>query len=124
LDPLVPILVVSGLNEPGLASSLLGAGADDFLSKENLAGERLLEAVRAALDRAGAVRARRRSQPDSLLTLTADLQVAATPGRFSVGTIQRLSDQLCAELEKASPGAALPRRAVLALLLRLFGSAG
>ncbi len=124
LDPLVPILVVSGLNEPGLAARLLGAGADDFLSKDNLAGERLLEAVLAALDRAGAVRARRRSQPDSLLTLAADLQVAATPGRFSVGTIQRLSDQLCAELERAAPGAPLPRRAVLSLLLRLFGSVG
>jgi Flp pilus assembly CpaE family ATPase/CheY-like chemotaxis protein len=124
LDPLVPILVVSGLNEPGLAARLLAAGADDFLSKENLGGDRLHEAVRTALDRAGAMRSRRRPGGDSLLSLVTELQGSSPPGRFSVGTIQRLSDQLCAELEKAAPGPPLPRRAVLSFLLRLLGTAG
>jgi pilus assembly protein CpaE len=127
LDPLLPILVVSGVNEPGIAAGLLEAGADDFLSKENLGGEPLHHSVRAVLERTGAVKARRGAgrPEEELLALAAEVREASPPGRFSVGTIQRLADGLCAELEKAAGGGAtLPRRAVLALLLRLFGSAG
>jgi pilus assembly protein CpaE len=123
LDPLLPVLMVSGLSEPGVASQLLEAGADDFLSKENMAGDRLSRAVTAALERAGGVRARRGpvGPEEELRDLTGDLRRAIAPGRFGVGTIQRLSDQTCDELETAAPGAALPRRTVLGLFLRLFG---
>jgi CheY-like chemotaxis protein len=123
LDPLLPVLMVSGLSEPGVASQLLEAGADDFLSKENMAGDRLSRAVVAALERAGGVRARRGpvGPEEELLGLTSDLRRSIAPRRFGVGTIQRLSDQTCDELEKAAPGAALPRRTVLGLFLRLFG---
>ena len=125
MDALVPIVVVSSLNEPQVAAGLLEAGADDFLSKGNLGGGRLPYALETALGRSGAMRTRSgragASLDDEMRALLAELHAAIPPGRFGVAEIQRLGDQACADLERLAPGQLLPRRAVLGLFLRLFG---
>lgn len=130
VDPLVPILVVSALTEPQVAAELLEAGADDFLSKENLAGERLGRALAAALARADALRARLPQPAEGaelpldqreLLGLLGQVHQAARSVRYGVARIQRLADLVADELEKGSPGREVPRKALLALFLRLFG---
>jgi pilus assembly protein CpaE len=149
LDPLVPILAVSGLTTPHVAAELLEAGADDFLSKENLVGDSLARCLRAAVARADACKQRLpaaggAAQVDAifervcktftagsetdLLSCLQQLEEVQGASRFTAGQIQRLVDLVCSELEK-SPGArrdgapGLSRRVLLALFLRLFGGA-
>jgi pilus assembly protein CpaE len=146
LDPVVPIVVVSGLDQPQVATELLDAGADDFLSKENLSGERLARSLAAATARAEACKQRLpvdqaaeaarvdaffdkvrktvgvRTESELLRSLH-ELQESSWPRRFSAGQIGRLVDLVCGELDRTPGAAALPRRAMLALFLRLFGGA-
>ncbi len=135
----VPIVVVSGLDEPRIAAELLDAGADDFLSKENLTAQRLSQCLSDAIARADACKERGTTEQDlerlvdrvrtalpnnadsELLQSIRELHLAGS-GRFSVGQIQRLVDQICAELAPTKKGEALPRRAMLTLFLRLFGA--
>ncbi len=145
INPIVPIVVISGLAEPQVAAGLLDAGADDFLSKENLTGEALSRSIAMAVARADAFKQRlaidRAGEPASvdaffdqvrktagardeneLLHSLHELQQSGWPSRFSAGQIQRLVDLVCGELDKTpSAGGELPRRALLALFLRLFG---
>jgi CheY-like chemotaxis protein len=146
LDPIVPVVVVSSLSQPQVAAELLDAGADDFLSKENLSGERLARSLSAAAARADACKQRLASDNPTetarvdaffecvrktigvrdegeLLHNLHELQKTSWPSRFSAGQIQRLVDLVCSELDRAPPsvGGELPRRALLALFLRLFG---
>jgi CheY-like chemotaxis protein len=139
LDPVVPIIVVSGLAESRVAAELLEAGADDFLSKENLSAERLAGSLSDAVARADACKHRQLSEPgvetildrvqqalpggadSELLRSLRDLHEAGA-GRFGVAQVQRMVDQVCAELGKSSKGKELPRRAMLTLFLRLFGA--
>jgi Flp pilus assembly CpaE family ATPase len=145
LDPIIPIVVVSGLEQPQVASDLLDAGADDFLSKQNLSGERLALCLTSAAARADACKQRQERAPrpgeparfdafvdrvrktigvrdeSDLLDNLRELQ-ENWPGQFSAGQIQRLVDLVCGELDGApAEGVELPRRALLALFLRLFG---
>lgn len=62
LDPIVPILAVSGAATPQVAAELLEGGADDFINKQHLNFAVLEPSVRAALHRASVWRARGRSQ--------------------------------------------------------------
>jgi pilus assembly protein CpaE len=148
-DPIVPIVVVSGLAPPQVAAELLAAGADDFLSKENLSGERLARSLTDATARADACKQRLaagdaeetpaeaarvdaffdrvrktihvQDEKDLVHTLQ-ELQDMSWPTRFSAGQIQRLVDLLCGELDCAGASKGdLPRRALLGLFLRLFG---
>jgi DNA-binding NtrC family response regulator len=67
-DPLVPVIAVSGVATPEIASELLQAGADDYLSKAEMTSSRLAQSVRAALVRSLACRPRitdRRTTHDS-----------------------------------------------------------
>jgi pilus assembly protein CpaE len=145
LDPVAPIIVVSGLAEPQVAAELLDAGADDFLSKENLTAQRLARSLAAAVARADACRQRladgspaaaasvdaffdrfRRTvgarDENELVRSLHELQESGWPSRFSAGQIQRMVDLVCGELDRpGSPASELPRRALLALFLRLFG---
>lgn len=143
IDPLVPIIVVSGLIEPQVAADLLEAGADDFLGKENLSSDRLVRSVTAAVARAGAYRQRMAEAntadaarqlvlrqvhqaigtgPDSeLLRSLHELNRATWPAGFRAGQIQRLVDLVCSELGDPTDGHELPRRALLTLFMRLFG---
>jgi pilus assembly protein CpaE len=140
IDPVVPIVVVSGLIEPQIAAELLEAGADDFLGKENLSGERLARSISAAVARADACKPRLYPGPGAdegdgfldrvrgdaeLLRSLHELHEAARAGRFSAARIQRLVDQVCAELGPAPAGGEeFPRRALLTLFLRLFTAHG
>jgi Flp pilus assembly CpaE family ATPase/CheY-like chemotaxis protein len=145
LAPIVPIVVISGVADPQVAAELLDAGADDFLSKENLTGEALARSLAVAVARADACKQRlviehstEPAQVDAffdqmrktagardekeLLHSLHELQQSGWPSRFSAGQIQRLVDLVCGELDKTpSAGGELPRRALLALFLRLFG---
>lgn len=141
LDPIVPIIVVSGLAPPEVAAELLEAGADDFLSKENLSGERLARSLSEAVERADACKQRqlagtadvdaffdrvRRtisvSDESELLRSLRELYRAALPGPFSAAQIQRLVDLVCGELGASAGGSDGQRRALLTLFLRLFGT--
>jgi CheY-like chemotaxis protein len=142
LDPMVPVVVISGVAQPQLAAELLDAGADDFVSKENVAGQTLLRSLSAAVARAEAIRSRlegkdhtpvdeffdrvRRtvgvSDESEMLRSLHELQDSGWPRHFSAGQIQRLVDLVCGELDQAAPDEqAAPRKAMLALFMRLFG---
>jgi pilus assembly protein CpaE len=152
-DPIVPVVVVSGLAPPQVAAELLAAGADDFLSKENLSGERLARSIADATARADACKQRlaagqsAEAAPVEAARVDAffervrktvhvqdekelrnnlqELQEMSWPSRFSAGQIQRLVDLLCGELDReGTKKGELPRRALLALFLRLFGGEG
>lgn len=58
IDPLVPIIAISGQALAETASDLLRAGADDFIYKRDLTNQRLTTAIQAALQRAQQIRAR------------------------------------------------------------------
>lgn len=53
IDPAVPIIVMSGVTTPEIGAACMQAGADDYLSKQDLTGEKLAASVRKALNRAG-----------------------------------------------------------------------
>jgi pilus assembly protein CpaE len=148
LNQIVPIVVISSVTQPQVASEMLDAGADDFLSKENLTGEALARSITTAVARADAceqrlavehptepgrvdaffdqVRKTAGARSDSeLLRSLRDLQQSGLPSQFSAGQIQRLVDLVCGELDRTPGGGGdLPRRALLALFLRLFGGEG
>jgi CheY-like chemotaxis protein len=52
IDSGVPILVVSGVTTPEIGAECFQAGADDYLSKQDLTAEKLAASVRKALSRA------------------------------------------------------------------------
>ena len=58
LDPIVPIIAVSGVATDEIAAILISAGADDYLAKQTLNSKILCQSVRNALTRAQAFRAR------------------------------------------------------------------
>jgi pilus assembly protein CpaE len=127
-DAIIPILVLSGLSEPHLAAILLEAGADDFLSKENLDGERLGKALRALLTRADGLKQRLQRDEESprlpppeqeLLEQMRSLRRLTQEQPFEAGQVQRAVDQLVNQLE-AGRSQPLPRKEVLGFFLRLF----
>jgi CheY-like chemotaxis protein len=127
LNQIVPIVVISSVTQPQVASELLDAGADDFLSKENLTGEALARSISVAVARADACEQRlaveHPTEPGrvdaffdqmrktagardegELLRSLRELQQSGLPSHFSAGQIQRLVDLVCGELDK-TPGA-------------------
>jgi pilus assembly protein CpaE len=141
LDPMVPVVVISSVVQPQVAADLLAAGADDFLSKENVSGQTLVRSLSAAVARAEALEQRlgddnrldtfldrvRRALGDEgeLLRGLHEIQQHAAARRYSAGQIQRLADLVCGELDRAAPpGQATPRKALLALFMRVFGGQG
>jgi pilus assembly protein CpaE len=145
LNQIVPIVVISSVTQPQVAAHLLDAGADEFLSKENLSGATLARAISVAVARADACLQRlavahpaEPGQVDAffdqmrktagahdeheLLRSLHELQQSGLPSHLRAGQIQRLVDLVCVELDKSPDGGGeLPRRALLALFLRLFG---
>ncbi|MFQ3651954.1 MAG: response regulator [Gemmataceae bacterium] len=126
-DAMVPILVLSGLSDPQVAAELLEGGADDFLSKENLVGDRLARTLSALLARSDGLKARlpvlgSDSLPEDQRDLLQRLQRIreATQGqKFEVGRLQRAVDRLLNELQ-ADSTVELPRKELLELFLRLL----
>ncbi len=143
LDANVPIIVVSGLDQPQLATELLEAGADDFLSKVNLSRETLAHSLSACVTRADACKTRLHTSDDparvdafferirksvsanDVTELARSLDETEWPRHISAAQIQRLVDLVEGELSKAAPSRpTLPRKVLLALFLRLFGTGG
>ena len=56
LDPVIPIICISGVATSEVAAQLVRAGADDYFDKVNLTNVNLARSVRAALLRAKTVR--------------------------------------------------------------------
>lgn len=55
-DQIVPIIAVSGQATPEVAAELLEAGADDYITKQDLSANLIAESLRMALVRADAIR--------------------------------------------------------------------
>lgn len=56
LDPIVPIIAISGMASADIAARLIQGGADDYFNKRELNSADLAKSIRASLGRAGAVR--------------------------------------------------------------------
>lgn len=150
IDPIVPVVVISGVAQPNVAFDLIAAGADDFLSKENFSAQTLVRSLSAAVDRVDAIKQRLPDSPQDTVNVDAffdrmrrtagvsdeaeflkglrELHESAVPRQFTAGQIQRLVDLVCSELDRQGGGdvakSAMPRRAMLALFMRLFGGQG
>lgn len=61
LDPITPVIAVSGMATPKIAAELIEAGADDYLSKQSLNLKILAESMENALARARGFRAKVRA---------------------------------------------------------------
>jgi DNA-binding response OmpR family regulator len=56
LDPIIPIIAISGVATSEIAAELVLAGADDYFNKRDLSSDRLATTIRSSLRRADAVR--------------------------------------------------------------------
>lgn len=151
VDPLVPIIALSGMATPETASELLEVGADDYLNKQELNRENLAAAMRAALSRVEAVKqAPSRSKPlpkfeqselrfqklareffrridAALVRELDDFENAARQERLALQRLQELFTQICDELDGAADGAGVPaakrlRPLLLEAVLRIYGN--
>jgi CheY-like chemotaxis protein len=68
LDPIVPVIALSGTATPEIAAELVRAGADDFVSKQKLSVRTLSDAVFGALARSEGVRGRGRPKAENWRT--------------------------------------------------------
>lgn len=151
LDPLVPIIALSGAATPEIASELLEVGADDYLSKQDLNREALANSVRAALSRKDLVTKIKPAEDQIKLTEKVDqlfaaackiyvdklgtgflknmeeLETAARQAKITVWQLQRAlaaaCDQLNAQQPQGQPGVdKLLRPLFLETVLRVFGN--
>ncbi len=80
-DPDIPIVVLTGLADDGLAVDAIASGAQDYLLKGKIDGYQLAHAVRFAIERQRRERAPRKDQPHDPLTddrwLPSEMQFAA-----------------------------------------------
>jgi CheY-like chemotaxis protein len=149
LDPIVPIVAISGTATPEIAADLVQAGADDYISKEDLNSKMLAKSVRSALNRADALRqfesdnnSTERGPVDGLFQqICQDFKAAAGPqflarldefeaacrkANMTPGQIQRLFARVLSQSDTDQPEGRLRTRALLRpmlleILLRLFG---
>ncbi len=148
LNQIVPIVVISSVTQPQVAAQLLDAGADEFLSKENLTGEALARAISVAVARADACQQRlavthpaEPGQVDAffdqmrktagahdereLLRSLHELQQSGLPSHLRAGQIQRLVDLVCVELDKSPDGGGeLPRRQIRCFVFEVVWGRG
>jgi CheY-like chemotaxis protein len=92
LDPIVPIIALSGTATAEVAAALVRAGADDFVSKNKLSTRTLHDAVFGALARSEGVRGRGFYRPGSenWRTLTRDL-VSEFVAKLGVDWFEKLN---------------------------------
>jgi DNA-binding response OmpR family regulator len=149
LDPIVPIIAVSGKATPEIAAELLEVGADDYISKSDLQEDSLAHSVRAALtradawrqyhaaggnDRAGPAQVRFQrickdfaaSVGSEFLKRLAKFEAAAREEKLTAGQLQRWFELAAAELASTDPASysstrRLLRPLLLEMLLRLYG---
>ncbi|MBV9125059.1 MAG: response regulator [Planctomycetes bacterium] len=147
LDAVVPIVAVSGVAPPEIATELVRAGADDCLSKHELSSAALARSVCQALARADAFRRRTvttgldqllpiQEQFDRICRTFAaqngsefmarleEFENAARAANLTAGQVQRLFEAACEQVPAAGTLSAkrLLRPVLLEALLRLFGS--
>ena len=147
LDPIVPIVAVSGEATPEIAAELLRVGADDYISKADLLSGAVPRSVRAALARADALRRYRpisrvdqagaagallhqvceafaaRVGPELLERLD-QCEAAARQEGLTMGQLEHCFEAACSELTSADPAGSsrtqrLLRPILLEMLLRL-----
>jgi len=149
LDPIVPIIALSGKASEEIAAELLKAGADNFLSKKALATADLTGCVQDALLRADAWRRHaptatapaggdlRRAVHDLLSEFAASagphllarldaFEAVARQANLDLEQFRVMMDDVCQELASAAAAGAPPVRRVLRPLLlelvaRLWG---
>jgi len=63
LDPIVPIIAISGVATSEIAAELVLAGADDYFNKRDLGSAGLATSIRSSLSRADAVRKKLADRP-------------------------------------------------------------
>jgi CheY-like chemotaxis protein len=122
LDAIVPIVAVSGQATDAVAAQLLESGADDFISKKDLAGDGLARSVRVALLRADAWRRQQQDQAPSVgealhrlckpfasaagadfLHRLDDFEAAARAAGLTLAQLVPQFEAVCAELTATSP---------------------
>lgn len=149
LDPILPIVAISGIAGPTTAAELLHAGADDYIAKQDLRSDVLARSVRVALTRADAWRRRapaRKSDPGSrvkpllqqmgswlattvgqqMLERLDEIEKVARIDGLTPTQVEQAFEIACAVLETGDPTKCLSVRRVLRpmlleLLLRLSG---
>ncbi len=146
LDPVVPIVALSGAATPEIAAELLRVGADDYLSKQDLSREALTQCLTNALARSETVKRAEKEATDtkkieplagSLLALCRTFvakipesfvgeldafEVAAKKAKLSAAQLQHLFETTCSQLTAERPNAERVLRPVLLeILLRLSG---
>ncbi len=63
LDPIIPIIAISGVATSEIAAELVMAGADDYFNKRDLGSASLATSIRSSLSRADAVRKKLADRP-------------------------------------------------------------
>jgi len=149
LDPIVPIVAVSGEATPEIAAELLRVGADDYISKAELLNGAVTRSVCAALTRADAIRhyhpASRPNQAGKTRTILQEAckvfalrvgsefldrldqcEAEARQEGLTPGQLELLFEVACSELASAHPAGSLSvqrllRPILLEMLLRLSG---
>jgi DNA-binding response OmpR family regulator len=103
LDPIIPIIAISGVATSQIAAQLVLAGADDYFDKHELTSANLAKSVRASLLRADTVRNKIASRvPDEWMRVTQMLTelCAEYVRRMGPEFIERL-DVIALDLQRA-----------------------
>ncbi|MEM7699285.1 MAG: hybrid sensor histidine kinase/response regulator [Verrucomicrobiota bacterium] len=94
--PRIPIIILTGLNNPDTISSLLAAGAQDYLIKDEVNPQLLEKSIRYAIERSKATQ-EIESLANSLASTESELLQAAkleAVGRLAAGLVHQLKNPL------------------------------
>jgi CheY-like chemotaxis protein len=143
LDPVVPIVALSGAATPEIAAELLEVGADDYLSKQDLSRESLTQCLTNALARSKLFQKHTTAQdttqiqpvemgllalcrtfaeriPPEFPAALDTFEKTAKKSNLSALQLQNLFQNVCSKLEPSHPGVdQLLRPVLLEILLRL-----
>lgn len=114
IDPAVPIVVVSGVTTPEIGAECFQAGADDYLSKQDLTAEKMAACVRKGLGRAKTWPALRgelepickvfvETLPAEFFLALDDLEKMLRQAEANPEQVALLFDGIPAELDRAHP---------------------
>jgi DNA-binding response OmpR family regulator len=149
IDPIVPIVALSGIATTDDAAELLEGGADDYLCKQDLTREILLRSIRSTLSRADLARhlpvIKDGDQHDRLRTLLGqlcsafvdrlgpdwlrmldDFETGARENHLSANDFKRLFDDVFSQIGDSHQRLnleTLVRPVMLEVLVRLYGQA-
>jgi DNA-binding NarL/FixJ family response regulator len=147
LDPIVPIIAISGVATSEIALELVKGGADDYIQKQDLTGDVLRHSVLAALKRADALRSRMHTSNGSptarlkpllrefcaefvsqvgpnFLARLDELETAAGQARMGLDEVRRLFDEISSDIGAGSQpeqSKEYLRPVFLELFLRIYG---